>query len=56
MTKGLLILLGLLYLIGAASAMGSLNFDFNWNVIGGGGGALTSLQISVLILPGALRL
>ncbi len=42
MIKGLLILLGLLCLIGTASAMGSLNFDLSWNVIGGGGGALTS--------------
>jgi len=42
MTKGLLVLMGLLCLIGTASAMGSLNFDLSWNVISGGGGTLTS--------------
>jgi len=42
MTKGLIILLALLCLTGAASAMGSKNFDLSWNVMGGGGGALTS--------------
>jgi PKD repeat protein len=42
MKKGLLILLGLLYLIGSVSAMGSLNFNLSWNVIGGGGGVLSS--------------
>ena len=42
MKKEVLILSGLLCLIGAASAMGSTNFDLRWNVIGGGGGALTS--------------
>jgi PKD repeat protein len=42
MTKLVLILLGLLCLIGTASAMESLNFNLSWNVIGGGGGSLTS--------------
>jgi PKD repeat protein len=42
MTKGVLILIGLLCLIATASAMGSTSFDLSWNVIGGGGGALTS--------------
>jgi PKD repeat protein len=37
-----LILIGLLCLIGTASAMGSTNFDLSWNVMGGGGGTLTS--------------
>jgi PKD repeat protein len=42
MTKGIAVLLGLLCLIGTASAMGSTNFDLSWNVIGGGGGSITS--------------
>ncbi|RPI39131.1 MAG: hypothetical protein EHM53_06855 [Methanoregulaceae archaeon] len=42
MTKGTAVLLGLLCLIGTASAMGSTNFDLSWNVIGGGGGSQTS--------------
>jgi PKD repeat protein len=42
MTKGWLVLLGLLCLIGTSSAMGSLNFNLSWNVIGGGGGFLSS--------------
>jgi len=41
MVKGLIILLGVLCLTGTASAMGSLNFDLSWNVIGGGGGFLS---------------
>ena len=47
MKKGLLILLGLLCLIGTTSAMGSLNFDLSWNVIGGGGGSLASASYSM---------
>jgi PKD repeat protein len=47
MTKGLLVLLGLLCLIGTSSAMGSLNFNLSWNVIGGGGGFLSSPSYSV---------
>ena len=47
MTKGLLILLGLLCLIATTSAMGSLNFDLSWNVIGGGGGFLSSPSYSM---------
>jgi len=47
MTKGLLILLGMLCLIGTASAMGSLNYDLSWNVIGGGGGFLSSPSYSM---------
>ena len=42
MKKIVLILIGLLCLTGAANAMGSTNFDLTWNVIGGGGGSLTS--------------
>jgi len=42
MTKNLCILVGLLCLIGTASAMGSLNFNLSWNVIGGGGGSFIS--------------
>ena len=42
MTKGWIILLGLLCLTTTVSAMGSLNFDLSWNVIGGGGGSLSS--------------
>jgi len=42
MIKELLVLLGLLCLSGTASAMGSLNFNQSWNVIGGGGGSLLS--------------
>ena len=47
MTKGLLVLLGLLCLIGSVSAMGSLNFNLSWNVIGGGGGSLSSPSYSM---------
>jgi len=42
MKKIVLILIGLLCLTGAAGAMGSTNFDLSWNVMGGGGGSLTS--------------
>jgi PKD repeat protein len=42
MKKINLIFIGLLCLIGAASAMGSTNFDLSWNVMGGGGGSLSS--------------
>jgi PKD repeat protein len=42
MTKAVLVLTGLLCLIATASAMGSTSFDLSWNVMGGGGGALTS--------------
>jgi PKD repeat protein len=42
MKKGWIILLGLLCISGTSSAMGSLNFDLSWNVIGGGGGSLSS--------------
>jgi PKD repeat protein len=42
MTKGVLALIGLLCLIGTSSAMGSLNFNLSWNVIGGGGGSIIS--------------
>ena len=42
MTKGWIILLGLLCLIGTTSAIGSLNFNLSWNVIGGGGGSFIS--------------
>jgi PKD repeat protein len=47
MTKGLLVLLGLLCLITTASAMGSANFDLSWNVMGGGGGSLTSPSYTI---------
>ena len=47
MTRGWIILLGLLCLIGTSSAMGSLNFDLSWNVIGGGGGSLISPSYSM---------
>jgi PKD repeat protein len=47
MIKRLLILLGLICLIGTTSAMGSLNFDLSWNVIGGGGGFLSSPSYSM---------
>jgi PKD repeat protein len=42
MTNGVLFLIGLLCLIATASAMGSTSFDLSWNVMGGGGGVLTS--------------
>ncbi|RPI38648.1 MAG: hypothetical protein EHM53_08395, partial [Methanoregulaceae archaeon] len=42
MRKGTIILLGVLCLIATASAMGSTNFDLSWNVMGGGGGSVTS--------------
>ncbi|RPI38809.1 MAG: hypothetical protein EHM53_07920 [Methanoregulaceae archaeon] len=42
MTRKVWSVLGLLCLITTASAMGSTNFDLRWNVIGGGGGALSS--------------
>jgi hypothetical protein len=35
-------LVGLLCLAGAAHAMGSAGFDLGWNVMGGGGGVMTS--------------
>jgi PKD repeat protein len=47
MTKGFLILLALLCLIGTASAMGSTNFDLSWNVLSGGGGFLSSPSYSM---------
>jgi PKD repeat protein len=47
MRKGFLILMGLLCLTATASAMGSLNFDLSWNVIGGGGGSLSSPSYSM---------
>jgi PKD repeat protein len=47
MTKLVLVLLGLLCLTGTANAMGSLNFDLSWNVIGGGGGFLSSPSYSM---------
>ena len=47
MTKRLWILLGLLCLIGTSSAMGSLKFNLSWNVIGGGGGFLSSPSYSM---------
>ena len=40
-------LLGMLCLIGTASAMGSLDFNLSWNVIGGGGGFLSSPSFSM---------
>jgi PKD repeat protein len=42
MTKEIVVLLGLLCLFGTATAMGSTNFDLSWNVMGGGGGSITS--------------
>jgi len=42
MKKINLIFIGLLCLIGTVTAMGSTNFDLSWNVIGGGGGSITS--------------
>jgi len=47
MIKVVLVLLGLLCLIGTSSAMGSLNFNLSWNVIGGGGGFLSSPSYSM---------
>ena len=42
MKKITLLFIGLLCLTGAAAAMGSANFDLSWNVMGGGGGSMTS--------------
>ena len=42
MKKIIIIFIGLLCLTGTAGAMGSANFDLSWNVMGGGGGSLTS--------------
>jgi len=42
MRRGMIILLGMLCMMGTASAMGSTNFDLSWNVMEGGGGSLTS--------------
>ena len=42
MKKTIILVIGLLCLAGTAAAMGSANFDLSWNVIGGGGGSLTS--------------
>ena len=47
MIKRVLVVLGLLCLAGTASAMGSLNFNLSWNVIGGGGGFLASPSFSM---------
>jgi len=42
MKKIIFICIGLLCLSSAAIAMGSTNFDLSWNVMGGGGGSMTS--------------
>jgi PKD repeat protein len=42
MKATLVFLIGLLCLAGTAAAMGSANFDLSWNVMGGGGGPVTS--------------
>jgi PKD repeat protein len=47
MIKAVSILLGLLCLAGTVSAMGSLNFNLSWSVIGGGGGFLSSPSYSM---------
>jgi PKD repeat protein len=47
MTKSVLVLIGLLCLIGTASAMGSTTFNLSWDVIGGGGGSLISPSYSM---------
>jgi PKD repeat protein len=47
MIKATMVLLGVLCLTGTVSAMGSLNFDLSWNVIGGGGGFLSSPSYSM---------
>jgi hypothetical protein len=41
-SKGLVILTGVLCLIGLAGAMVSTNFNLGWHVIGGGGGPMSS--------------
>jgi PKD repeat protein len=47
MKKAVLVIIGLLCLIGTASAMGSTNFNLSWNVIGGGGGSIISPSYSM---------
>jgi hypothetical protein len=47
MKKVIVVLVGLLSIIGSASAMGSTNFDLSWNVISGGGGPILSPSYSM---------
>lgn len=42
-----LIIAAMLILIMPVTAMGSTNFDLSWNVMGGGGGAMTSAAYAI---------
>jgi len=59
MNTSLCIVLGLLCILGTATAMSSTNYDLSWDVIGGGGGSSSSttygLQGTIGQIPGVLN-